>query len=197
MILDLNSVRIILASASPRRRELLRQAGIENFEIMPPSCGEPNTIGLPPDEAVQKLAIIKCENVSGRVSGQALIIAADTMVHFDGRLLGKPSNEAEAYSMLKRLSGDKHTVYTGLAVKLGDMTCCSSEASDVFFREISDREIKAYIKTGEPMDKAGAYGIQGRGSIFARKIEGDFFNVVGLPLCKLCTMLSEMGVNLL
>lgn len=172
-------------------------AGIEKFEIISPSGDEPDMGDLPPDKAVEGLARIKCLEVAGEIESSSLIIAADTMVCFDGNLLGKPRDEAEAFDMLKRLSGQKHTVYTGVFLKKGGETRCCSENTDVFFRDLSDSEIRAYINTGEPMDKAGAYGAQGRGAVFIRKISGDFFNVVGLPLCRLCEMLFEVGVNLL
>lgn len=199
------SIRIILASSSPRRQQLLKMAGIGEFEIILPSGDEPDTGDLPPDKAVEKLARIKCLEVAKKAEAEAkaktdisrLIIAADTMVYLGKTLLGKPKDEAEAYDMLKSLSGQKHTVYTGVFIKTGTETKCATEATDVFFRNITDSEIRAYINTGEPMDKAGAYGAQGRGAIFIRKISGDYFNVVGLPLCRLCEMLSEMGVSLL
>lgn len=182
-------------------------AGFGEFEIIPPLCDEPDTGDLPPSVAVEKLARIKGLEVSAKAEAEAeataaieapsLIIAADTMVYLNEKLLGKPRDEADAYRMLKGLSGQKHTVYTGVFVKMGDEIKCASEATDVFFRNLTDREIRAYIATGEPMDKAGAYGAQGLGAIFIRKISGDYFNVVGLPLCRLSEMLSEVGVKLL
>lgn len=172
-------------------------AGIEDFEIIHPLCEEPDTGTLPPDKAVEKLSRLKCIDVWEKSDRNSLIIAADTMVYLGDRLLGKPKDEKEAVSYLKELSGTKHTVYTGITLKMGSAEKSDSVATDVFFREISDREINAYVKTGEPMDKAGAYGAQGRGALFIRKIDGDYFNVVGLPLCRLCEMLSEMGVNLI
>lgn len=179
-------------------------AGIEDFDIIPPEGHEPDTGDLPPDKAVEMLAEIKCSEVAQRLKGGGggggkghIIIAADTMVCIDHKLLGKPSNESEAKAMLKEMSGKKHTVYTGVAVNNCYEIKCFSVQTDVYFRSMTDREIDSYIATGEPMDKAGAYGAQGKGALFIERIDGDYFNVVGLPLCRLGEILSGMGVNLL
>ena len=146
---------------------------------------------------VQALALTKAREVAAQCAAEDVVIGADTIVWVDGRAFGKPRDEAEAARMLRRLSGDCHTVYTGVAVLRGGTECVSCEESRVWFRELSDEEIGRYIATGEPMDKAGAYGAQGRGALFVRAIEGDFFNVMGLPLCLLGQMLKKQGVELL
>lgn len=187
---------IILASGSPRRRELLNAAGLTDFKICPAAGDELAPEGLSPEELVIYLSRNKAEEVAGGHSG-AVIIAADTVVCTEGRVLGKPRDEEDAFNMLRSLSGRTHEVYTGVTVIYGDKTLCSSECTRVFFRELSDDEIRAYIATGEPMDKAGAYGIQGRASLMVEKIDGDYFNVMGLPLCRLGKMLASIGVRLL
>ena len=184
--------KIILASGSPRRRELLTDLGIK-FEIMVDNSSEVTPKNVSPDEVVMTLAKNKLRNVAKNAPGDSLIIAADTVVACDGRILGKPKDEAQAFEMLSALSGRRHSVYTGVAV--GDnetgKTVCEFEKTDVFFRKLEDDEIKRYIATGEPMDKAGAYGIQNLGALFVERIDGDYFNVVGLPLCRLGKILKD------
>jgi len=187
--------RLILASASPRRRELLAQVGISDF-IIRPALDEIEADHLPPDEAVRAIALTKGQAVAKTAEAGELILAADTEVWFAGKLLGKPKDEADARQMLRRLSGAKHTVYSGVALILDGKVCTGVEATDVYFRDLSDQEIEAYVSTGEPMDKAGAYGIQGRAAHFVRRIEGDVYNVIGLPLCLLSELTREMGVCL-
>ena len=186
---------IILASGSPRRRELLTAAGITDFSVCPAVGEEKAPDGLSPDELVMYLSRGKASEVAAKYPDK-LVIAADTIVWADGRALGKPHSEAEAFGMLRALSGKAHEVYTGVTVMLGEKMLCESECTRVYFRELTDDEIYAYIATGEPMDKAGAYGIQGRASLMVEKIDGDYFNVVGLPLCRLGKMLRSMGVML-
>ena len=188
---------IVLASSSPRRRELMEMLGVENLRILPARGEE-----VPPEHAsgaelVKALALAKAREVAARCAEGDVIIGADTIVWVDGRPFGKPRDEADAARMLRRLSGDCHTVYTGVAVLRGGKESVECEESRVWFRELSDEEIARYIATGEPMDKAGAYGAQGRGALFVRSIEGDFFNVMGLPLCRLGQMLRKQGVELL
>ena len=190
-------MNIVLASASPRRKELMEMLGAENLKILPARGEE-----VPPEhtsgpELVKALALAKAREVASRCAAEDLVIGADTIVWVDGRPFGKPHDEAEAARMLRRLSGDCHTVYTGVAVLRGGTECVECEESRVWFRELSEEEIARYIATGEPMDKAGAYGAQGRGALFVRAIEGDFFNVMGLPLCRLGQMLKKQGVELL
>jgi septum formation protein len=186
---------IVLASASPRRRELLEMLGFRGFSIIPADTEEVIPARIP-EEAVQIIAREKARAVKSACGREDMIIAADTLVYLDGEALGKPRDEAEAKSMLSRLSGRKHTVLTGVALVCSGRELSFSEASDVFFRSMSDKEIAAYVKTGEPMDKAGAYGVQGCGAVFINRIDGDFFNVMGLPLCRLVQALGEFGIEL-
>lgn len=190
-------MKIILASASPRRKELMWMLGVKELEIIPARGEEKADISLAPDELVKRLAMAKAEEVSAFAGEDDVVIAADTIVWVDGQLFGKPHSEAEAKHMLETLSGRAHEVFTGVAVIRGASKLCEAERSLVFFRELTEDEIGAYIKTGEPMDKAGAYGAQGKGAMLVRRIEGDFFNVMGLPICRLCEMLKEQGVVIL
>lgn len=190
--------KIILASASPRRQELIGRL-IPDFKVMTDNSPEEVIIGEKPEETVKRLAKQKAENIAKEITDDAVVIAADTMVALDGQVLGKPCDEKEAYNMLQMLSGNMHQVYTGVAVidtKSGKIIN-EYETTGVKFRTLLDEEIKAYIKSGEPMDKAGAYGIQELGALFIQGIEGDYFNVVGLPLCRLGRILKEMGIDLL
>lgn len=188
--------KIVLASASPRRRELLEMLGQTNFLVAPAETDE--EIAYPdPEETVRNIALSKARKVAGKFSADALILAADTLVYLEGEALGKPKDEAEAKSMLSRLSGARHTVYTGVAAVYDGRELTFAEKTDVFFRPMTEDEIDAYVASGEPMDKAGAYGAQGLGAVFIERIDGDFFNVVGLPLCRLVTMLRGFGINLI
>ena len=188
---------IVLASASPRRRELLQMLGVRDLVILPAVGEEKAGRALPPDELVKALAAHKAREVAEKCEKDDIIVAADTIVWHNGQVYGKPHTEADATRMLRELSGDTHAVYTGVCVRRGGQELLAAERSAVRFRTLTDAEIAAYIGTGEPMDKAGAYGIQGKGSLFVEGIEGDFFNVVGLPLCRLGLMLKELGVTLL
>lgn len=190
-------MKIVLASGSPRRRELLGVIGVADFEVCPAQGEEKTQEGLPPEEIVKSLSGAKAREVAAKYDPDAVIIAADTIVYADGRVLGKPHDEHEAFSMLKALSGKAHEVYTGITLIRGDNVLSEAECTSVEFRELSDEEINAYIATGEPMDKAGAYGIQGKASLMVSAINGDYFNVVGLPLCRLGQMLKTIGVRLL
>ena len=173
-------MKTILASASPRRKELLTLAGIE-YEVVVSQCEEILPDSITPDKAVEELARQKAEDVFSR-HDDAMIIAADTVVALGNTILGKPKDEDDAFSMLSSLSGRRHTVFTGVCIKTKDKTDIFHVATDVEFYELSEKEIKEYIATGEPMDKAGAYGIQGKGFVLVKGIHGDYFNVVGLPL---------------
>lgn len=188
-------MEIILASGSPRRRELLNTLGL-SFTVRPAEGEEKAPEGAGPEEIVKALSRAKAEEV-GRQSDGRLVIAADTIVYLDGRVLGKPKDEADARAMLSALSGRAHEVYTGVTVLLGGDIICEAERTKVFFRELSQEEIDAYVASGDPMDKAGAYGIQGKASLMVERIEGDYFNVMGLPLCRLGKMLKTIGVRLL
>ena len=189
-------MNIVLASGSPRRRELLNMIGLSGFTVIPDLTDEEVPQGLSPEQVVCHIALQKAKNVSQSCGAGDIVIAADTLVYLDGKLLGKPDCAEDAAKMLRALSGKRHTVYTGLALLKDGAQNIGSEATDVFFRDIAEAEIQAYVSTGEPMDKAGAYAAQGRGAIFVERVEGDFFNVMGLPLCRLFIMLRDFGVAL-
>ena len=191
-------MKLILASASPRRRELLEMLHVENLEIHPAKGEEKPHPELMPDALVKELASCKAAEVAAAwASPEDIVIGADTVVVLDGRVLGKPRDEADAAAMLRALSGRTHTVYTGVAVERGGERRLHAERTDVRFRTLTDAEIAAYIATGEPMDKAGAYGAQGYASLFVEHLDGDFFNVMGLPLCALGKLLKDLDVSLL
>jgi len=185
---------IVLASGSPRRLELLRMIGIKDFRVIPDTSDEKMLPGLSPEQMVCSIALQKAGNVSLLCGDDDIIIAADTLVYLDGHPLGKPVSPEDAAAMLSALQGRRHTVYTGLAILKGRKSVTASEKTDVYFREMSDSEIHAYVESGEPMDKAGAYAAQGRGAVFVERVEGEFFNVIGLPICRLGKILREFGV---
>ena len=186
---------VILASQSPRRRELLGQMGFTDFIIRPAQGEEIIDPDLSPDKLVEELSRQKCAEVAALSDADDLVIAADTVVAIDGTVLGKPRSEQDAYAMLSRLSGRHHTVYTGVTVSRGGKVLTAHEATRVHFRPLTSAEIETYIATGEPMDKAGSYGIQGYGAMLVEGISGDYFNVVGLPVCLLGRMLAQFGVD--
>jgi septum formation protein len=186
--------KIILASASPRRRELLKLVGIEH-EVKPADIDESLRKGENPHDYAVRLAREKAELVNDGADPDQAVIGADTTVVIDGEVLGKPGDTHEAEAMLGKLSGRTHTVITAVAVCRSGETWSSVEEVQVTFRKLSNAEIKAYIATGEPMDKAGAYGIQGFGATIVDRIEGDYFAVMGLPLARLVRLLSEAGVR--
>ena len=188
-------MKITLASASPRRRELLSSLGFE-LDIIPSSAEEELLSDLSPEETVRRIALSKARDVA-KSADVFPVVAADTLVYLDGMPLGKPKDAEDAKRMLRALSGRSHHVSSGIAVISKTQELSDSETTEVFFRELSGREIDWYVKTGEPMDKAGAYGIQGLGSIFIERIDGDCFNVMGLPLCRLCLMLRELGYDMI
>ena len=188
---------IILASQSPRRRELLEQVGLTGFLIRPARGEERAAPGLPPDRLVEELSRHKAEEAALSAGPDDLIIAADTVVAVGGQILGKPRDGADAARMLTLLSGRVNTVYTGVTVARAGRFETEHEATDVLFRTLTPEEIAAYVATGEPLDKAGAYGIQGAGALLVEGIRGDYGNVVGLPLCRLGRMLARFGVELL
>ena len=181
---------IILASASPRRRELLSVI-TDNFEVIPSNAQEivPDNIGLL--ETAEYLARIKAEDVA-ESHKDAVVIGADTCVIAEGEILGKPKNRADAFRMIKLLSGRTHRVITGCAIIYKGITNSFSSETKVEFFSLSDREIEEYINSSEPYDKAGAYGVQGKASLFVRQITGDYFNVVGLPVALLNKKLKEI-----
>lgn len=190
-------MKIILASQSPRRRELLTQMGIRDFQIITPDIDERMDRALPPDKLVETISAEKAGAVAAQTGPEALVIAADTVVALEGAVLGKPRDETEAAEMLSALSGRHHQVYTGFTVIRGSRRVTRSACTEVVFRPLTPEEIADYVKTGEPMDKAGAYGIQGVGSLLIEGIRGDYFNVMGLPVCELGRALSEFGVDCL
>lgn len=170
---------------------------VENLVICPAKGEERIPENTTPSAVVMALSRQKAREVSTYFSAEDIIIAADTVVSLDGRILGKPHTPAEAEAMLKSLSGREHSVYTGLTVIARGREINEFEETAVSFRRITPREIKAYVLTGEPMDKAGAYGIQGKGGLFISGIVGDYYNVMGLPLCRLGTILKKLGVDLI
>ena len=188
---------LILASQSHRRRELLAQMGLTDFIIRPARGEEVADPALSPDRLVEELSAQKAREVAARSAPGDLIIAADTVVAVEGRVLGKPRSREEAVEMLTALSGRTHTVYTGVTLCRGEEVLTRHEATAVTFRTLTPAEIAAYVSTGEPMDKAGAYGIQSLGSLLVEGISGDYFNVVGLPVCRLGRMLARFGVDVL
>ena len=188
---------IILASQSPRRRELLGQMGLKGFKVLSPEVDEHVEGNPDPASLVEQLSLRKASAVAQRADEDDLIIAADTVVVLDGAVLGKPADEREAFAMLSALSGNRHHVYTGVTVLRGGQVFTSHECTTVTFREVEPHEISSYIATGEPMDKAGAYGIQGLGALLIQRIEGDYYNVMGLPVYRLGRMLAELGLDLL
>lgn len=195
--------KFILASGSPRRREILTMLGLD-FEVDVPEVdeGRISSHGVTPDIYVQELAFLKAMTAAKAhlKDRGSYIIAADTIVCLDGDILGKPGDEEQAANMLARLSGRPHTVYTGICVvRMEDgKSECRAEETKVTFKKLSPEIIERYIRTGEPMDKAGAYGIQGLGSVLVEKIEGDFFNVMGLPSALLAELMAEeFGIYIL
>ena len=189
---------IILASGSPRRRELLQMLGVKNLFIFPAAGEERVEPGLATEDVVLTLSAQKALEVAARFGKTpCIVIGADTVVALDGVIFGKPKDAEDAARMLRALSGREHTVFTGLTLISGKTELQAVEATAVRFRALTDDEIAAYVRSGEPMDKAGAYGAQGLASLFVEGITGDFFNVMGLPLCKLGQMLKEFGVALL
>ncbi len=187
--------QLILASKSPRRRELLTQMGVGEFAILSPEVEEIVDNSLTPAEIVQSLALQKAQATQPLTQGNPVIIGADTIVVADGAILGKPKDEGDALAMLDALSGKSHQVFTGIALVEGEKAVTSFEATTVTFRTLSPEEKQAYVQTGEPMDKAGGYGIQGYGALLIEGICGDYFNVVGLPICKLGQMLQGFGIG--
>jgi len=189
--------KIILASQSPRRKMLLRLFDIE-FQCHPADIDEQFRLGEDPRDAVRRIAQSKAEYVS-KMLGHDLIIGVDTVVVCDGKVMGKPRDEEDAYQKLSTLRGRQHEVITAICIKDAEsgIVEIQDEITKVYLRYISDQEIRAYIATGEPMDKAGAYAIQGTGAVFIEKIEGCYFNVVGLPLKNLYLMLQRQDINLL
>ena len=186
-------MNLILASQSPRRRELMGLFRIP-FAVRAADIDEAMDPGKPAFDEVARVSRLKAEAIP-RERGD-VVIAADTIVVCQGKILGKPRDEEDAVGMLKLLSGRNHQVMTGMTVLRDDRAVPHTEVTDIHFRNLSEAEIRAYVATGEPMDKAGSYGIQGGAALFCDKMSGDYYNVVGLPVCKLGTILRELAPEL-
>ncbi len=184
--------RVILASQSPRRKELLSRL-FEQFEIQPADIDETMDAAKTPAEAVMELSARKAEAIAMH-NADALVIAADTIVVCD-RIFGKPTGREEAARMLRALSGRAHQVMTAVSVARDGQVLTRLSTTDVHFRPLSEQDIEDYIESGEPMDKAGAYGIQGRGGLFIPRIDGDYYGVMGLPICLLEQMIREISAK--
>jgi septum formation protein len=183
--------RVILASASPRRRELLTLIGLPH-EVRPADIDETYLAGEKPREHALRLAREKAARITDK---DAVVIGSDTIVVVDGDVLGKPANEADASRMLRRLSGRSHTVITAVAVAWKGRVAADAESVEVTFHPLSDEQIRGYIATREPMDKAGAYGIQGFGATIVARVDGDYFAVMGLPLQRMVLLMRELGLT--
>ena len=187
--------KIVLASKSPRRQELLKNIGITEFDIRVPEADESYPPSLTPQQVVEHISRVKAEAAAALCAPDEIVITADTMVFLDDQRLGKPADEADALRMLTSLQGRHHTVCTGVTVRRGSESITECETTEVYFRTATEVELRGYIATGEPMDKAGAYGIQGLGSLLVEGIRGDYFNVMGLPVLRLSRMLRRFGVT--
>ena len=187
-------MNLILASASPRRKELLGLFRIP-FQIRVADIDETMDLTKPPFDEVARVSLLKAMATPRNTDD--VVVAADTIVVCEDRVLGKPHSAEEAVSMLRLLSGREHQVMTGVTVICGDTCKTFTEVTDIHFRELSEKEIRAYVATGEPMDKAGAYGIQGGAALFCTRMVGDYYNVMGLPVCRLGQVLREMAPDLM
>lgn len=195
--------RLVLASNSPRRKDLLKNLGL-NFEVMPSNVDESFDPKLPPAEVVTILAEAKAREIGRRLnqtgtSQPTIIVGSDTLVVLDNKIFGQPKSQLEAVQMLKQLSGRQHTVYTAVSLlKLPEQTTSTAcDSSKVFLRHLQPAEIEAYVQTGEPMDKAGAYALQGIGAALVEKVEGCVTNIIGLPVPVVVRLLRESGVKIL
>lgn len=191
--------KIVLASASPRREAILRQIGAD-FEVIAPDISEDIDSNCEPEEYACRLSEIKADCVASKLSGDAIVIAADTIVLIKEDILGKPANRSEAVEMLNKLQGCWHRVITGFTVidtSDGFKKLISHETTEVKMRDLTDEEIEAYVDSGEPFDKAGGYGAQGIGALLIEEIQGCYFNIIGLPVTKLSKELRAFGINLL
>ena len=187
-------MQLILASSSPRRRELLGLFGIP-FVIRAADIDETMDPGLPPEQEVARVS--RCKALAVPWQADDVVISADTIVVCEGRVLGKPHSPREAEDMLTLLSGRDHQVMTGCTIAAGEQVQTFTEITDLHFRPLEPEEIRRYVATGEPMDKAGAYGIQGGAALFCRRMEGDYYNVMGLPVCRLWQQLRHLAPELM
>lgn len=188
----MGKTELILASGSPRRRELLERAGYD-FRIITSDVEEISSTSMEPSSVAMENARLKALSVAASHDGRFIVVGADTIVVLDGRIFGKPRDEQDACRMLRELSGRTHQVITGVCVVASGQCETFAETTDVTFRQLSDGEISSYVATGEPLDKAGAYGIQGGAAIFVDHIDGDYDNVVGLPVTRLQRTLDLEG----
>jgi septum formation protein len=186
-------MRLVLASGSPRRRELLTLLGLP-FDVVPPDVDESVHPGEPPVDLVRRLALDKAQAIGGSDAADVVVLAADTIVELAGEILGKPADADDARRMLRALAGHTHRVHTGVAVRCNGETVCEVVTTAVTMATMSDAAIEWYLATGEPIDKAGAYAIQGAGGAFVAAIEGSASNVVGLPLTTVVELLGRQGV---
>ena len=189
-------MKIVLASQSPRRRELLGKMGLE-FTTKSPEIDEEAIHGLPAQELVKTLSREKALHIAHGEDPDTIVIGSDTVVVLDGEILGKPATPRQAEEMLTALSGRSHEVCTGVTVCQGEKVVSQVEVTQVTFRSLTPEEVRRYVQTGEPMDKAGAYGIQGYGALLVEGIQGDYSSVVGLPVCRLGRILLDFGVDCL
>ena len=187
---------IVLGSKSPRRQELLQKLGVA-FRVLTAEVDETTAPGLSAGEAVTQISARKAAATARLAGPDALIVCADTVVVLDGEIMGKPADRADALRMLTALSGRTHEVLTGVTVRRGENSVSVVERTRVRFRELLPEELEAYVDSGEPMDKAGSYGIQGLAASFVSHLDGDYFNVMGLPLCTLTVLLRSFGVRVL
>ena len=187
-------MQLILASQSPRRKELL---GLFRIPFAVRSADIDETMEPGKDPALEVARVSRAKAEATPRTEEDIIITADTIVVLEGRVLGKPADEAHAVQMLTALSGKDHQVMTGVTVLRGSTVLTHTEVTDIHFRPLSQKEILAYVATGEPMDKAGAYGIQGGAALFAEKMHGDYYNVMGLPVCRLWQMLREIAPEIM
>ena len=186
---------IVLASGSPRRQELLQRIGITDFTVRVPDADESYDPTMTPEEIVCHIS--RKKSLALDSTDDEIVITADTMVFLDDKRLGKPKDTEDALQMLTALQGRHHTVCTGVTVRQGKRIMTRAAATDVYFRAATKSELCSYIRSGEPMDKAGSYGVQGQGALLVERIDGDFFNVMGLPVLLLSQMLREFDINLL
>lgn len=186
----MRDIKIVLASASPRRKELISLIS-SNVEIRPAECDESLPQGIEPREAAEYLSLIKNKATRSISAEDELIISADTVVATENEILGKPVDKKDAYRMISALSGKRHSVYTGVTISQGEKFLTFSEKTDVEFLKLTHREIEDYVSHKEPYDKAGAYGIQGKAGLFIKGINGDYYNVVGLPISRLYRELEK------
>ena len=194
MLLEGIIMNLILASASPRRQELLKLFGVP-FTVRVADIDETMDLARPPYDEVARVSRLKALAIPRK--SDDVIIAADTIVVCEGKVLGKPKDEADAIATLKLLSGRDHQVMTGCTVLAGDNCESFTEVTDIHFRELSEKEIARYVASGEPMDKAGSYGIQGGAALFCTHMVGDYYNVMGLPVCALGLVLKRMAPQLM